>query len=130
MAFNLFKKKEPASAKPAKREDASTPAAPAVSPAIQDTSGAYRVLRSAHVSERASYLMGMNQYVFVVTDKATKPEIKKQIEKRYHVKVLAVRIVRLPGKMKQIGRRQGFRPGIKKAIIRLAEGDVIEQAKP
>ncbi len=94
------------------------------------SSGAFRIMRGTHVSERASLLMGMNQYVFQVAGSATKPEIKKQIEKMYKVHVEKVRIVRLPGKTKQIGRNKGFRPGVKKAIVRLVKGDVIEQAKP
>lgn len=133
MSFNIFGKKK--SVQPAKQLIQKSVVSNAAErektqQSQTDASGAFLVLRGTYVSERASHLMGMNQYVFKVSDKATKPEIKKQIEGMYKVKVEAVRIVRLPGKMKQIGRHQGFRPGAKKAIIRLAEGNVIEQAKP
>lgn len=131
MALNIFGKKKPVQPKKPTQELVGVNKTEHAKPMdVTDMSGAYLVLRGTHISEKASLLMGMNQYVFKVSDKATKPEIRKQIERLYRVKVENIRIVRLPGKMKQIGRHKGFRTGARKAIIRLAEGNVIEQARP
>lgn len=45
------------------------------------------------MSEKALNLISeQNQYIFAVNKKATKPEIKKQIEKIYNIKVEKVRV--------------------------------------
>ena len=62
---------------------------------------------------------------FVVDKKATKPEIKKAVEKIFDVKVQNVRIVNNKPKKKRYGRYMGERPGFKKAYVKLKEGDKI-----
>ncbi len=125
--------KQAAKRAPAKRAAAEQPAvvaAPATGRTSTNALGALRILKRPYVSERASQLMTQNQYVFEVAADAAKPEIRKQIQQRYGVTVTAVRTVHLPGKVKNIGRHSGFRAGAKKAIVRLAPGDTIDQAKP
>jgi large subunit ribosomal protein L23 len=88
------------------------------------------ILRSFYVSEKSSSLGMLNQYVFKVFDVANKSEIKKQVEKMFKVKVKAVKVMNSPGKRRDSGRHPGFKPGYKKAIVVLEEGNVISQVKP
>ena len=51
---------------------------------------------------------------------ATKPEIKKAVEKLFNVKVDEVRVANVHGKVKRQGRYAGRRPDWKKAYVVLA----------
>jgi large subunit ribosomal protein L23 len=84
------------------------------------------VLERPHVSEKSALLAGLNQYVFVIKKSATKSEVKKAIEDFYGVKVEKTRIINIPGKVKRLGRSEGWRPGYKKAIVTLKKGEKIE----
>lgn len=87
---------------------------------------AYRILRTPHVSEKASDLVDSNQYVFKVFPRANKAEIKKAIEAVYGVKAVAVKIINIPAKKKRVGRIEGEKKGYKKAIVKLKESQKIE----
>ncbi|MBI2582673.1 50S ribosomal protein L23 [Candidatus Azambacteria bacterium] len=68
----------------------------------------------------------MRQYVFRVAPRANKIEIARAVENLYGVTVIRVGTVRVPGKVRRRGRYAGFRPGYKKAIVTLKEGESIE----
>jgi large subunit ribosomal protein L23 len=87
---------------------------------------AYRIIKIPHVTEKASYLVRKNQYVFKVWPRANKTEIKKAIEDVFGVEVKGVRIVNIPKKKRRLGRIEGFRKGYKKAIVKIKEGQKIE----
>lgn len=87
---------------------------------------AYKVLKSPHISEKATDLVKKNQYCFNVWDKANKKEIKKAVEGIYGVNVLSVRIIKIPSKKRRLGRTSGFKKGYKKAIATIQEGQKIE----
>ena len=57
------------------------------------------------------------------SDKLT---IKNTIEYLFDVKVIKVNSCRLPRKKKRVGKYIGWKPQYKKAIVRLAQGDVID----
>jgi len=87
----------------------------------------YKVLLGPHISEKATIVAdGNGQYVFRVTSDATKPEIKKAIEALFEVKVESVRTLNLKGKTKRTVRGLGKRSDVKKAYVRLAEGQDID----
>lgn len=91
--------------------------------------GDSHVLKGFYVSEKASFLNSANQYVFKVYDDANKAQIKKQIQKVFDVKVRNVKVINTRRKRRDLGRHPGFKPGYKKAIVRLEEGYSIDQAK-
>jgi large subunit ribosomal protein L23 len=62
----------------------------------------------------------------VVDSRANKNEVADAVEKHFKVKVIDVRTINMPGKTKRRGRSVGIRPGWKKAIVTLKEGDKIE----
>jgi len=72
----------------------------------------------------------LNRYAFITAKKATKKEIKKAVEGMYDVSVLAVNTMIIPAKARSRFTRSGVLAGrtqaYKKAIVPLAEGDVID----
>ncbi len=84
------------------------------------------VLRRPHISEKATNLAEKGFYVFRVEKIACKKEIKKEIEKRYGVSVLSVRIINIPSKKRRVGRTEGTKKGYKKAIVKVKKGQNID----
>jgi len=86
----------------------------------------YRILKSPHVTEKATDLVEKNQYVFRVFPEANKIEMKKAIEDTYGVDVVSVRMINVPAKKRRLGKTKGVKAGYKKAIVRVKEGQKIE----
>lgn len=84
------------------------------------------ILKKVGVSEKITDLNKNNQYVFFVQTTTNKDEIKKEVNRRYDVKVEAVNIIRMRGKVKRVGNKFGRRPSFKKAIVTLKPGHKIE----
>jgi large subunit ribosomal protein L23 len=63
----------------------------------------------------------VGKYTFKVAKDATKPEIKKAIEKLFGVEVAKVTTMNVNGKMKRLGRYEGMTASWKKAIVTLTE---------
>ena len=57
---------------------------------------------------------------------ATKPQIKNAVEKLFNVKVLAVNTLTRKGKTKRFRGIKGRQKDVKKAVVKLAEGDKID----
>ncbi len=92
----------------------------------KETPQLYRILKSPHISEKATDLAEKGKYVFKVFPGANKTEIKKAVENLYGVDVLAVNIIKIPPKKRRLGRISGFKKGYKKAIIKIKKGQKIE----
>jgi large subunit ribosomal protein L23 len=86
----------------------------------------YIIIRNPVITEKATRLGEQNQMVFSVSIDATKPEIKAAIEGLFGVKVLAVNTLLQKGKAKRFKGRPGQRSDVKKAYVRLAEGQSID----
>lgn len=84
------------------------------------------VLRRPIITEKNTALLGQNKYTFEVAREANKPQIKEAVEKAFNVKVTAVNVINVPGKMRRFGRHRGMSPAWKKAVVTLKEGDKIE----
>lgn len=85
------------------------------------------------ITEKSTALMEEGRYVFVVDKRANKIQIAQAIAEIFKVKVTAVNTVNVGGKTKRmhVNRRQaspkfGRRPGYKKAIVKLAQGETIQ----
>ena len=88
---------------------------------------AYRVLKFPHITEKATILAQNNQYVFIVYNDVNKIEIKKAVELLYGVKVLKVRIIKTPKKRIRVGKSFGWKKAYKKAIVRIKDGQKIDE---
>jgi large subunit ribosomal protein L23 len=87
----------------------------------------YDVLRRPLVTEKTNYQSKLNQYSFEVMGSASRTLVKDAVEKLFDVKVTNVNIINTPAKR---GRRRNRRllvrrPGYKKAIVTLADGDTL-----
>ena len=88
------------------------------------------ILRKPLVTEKVSALNEKGKYGFIVDSDANKVEIKKAVEKQYGVNVERVNTMNVMGKLKtrytKAGVLSGRKPNYKKAIVTLAEGEVID----
>lgn len=107
---------------------------------------AYTVVKSRHITEKTTTLEQLHnaesnpcvarckspKYVFIVDQKASKPEIARAVEEIYKekkIKVVAVNTIRVKPKLKKRGRaggKPGAAPAFKKAIVTLEPGDVLD----
>ena len=114
--MNILSKKKPKIVEPAKK----TKSGGVLS------YGGVRVIRGFRRSEKATDLGANSQYVFLVDIQATKPNVRREVERRYSVKVVAVNIIKQRGKAKRLGATLGRRSDFKKAMVTLAAGNKID----
>jgi len=86
----------------------------------------YEVIRRPVITEKNTMLLERNKYTFEVAISANKPQIKEAVEKAFKVKVTAVNVMHVPGKMRRAGSRRGMTRSWKKAVVTLEEGQKIE----
>lgn len=128
--FNFGKKKEekPKAAKPKAEAPKKVVEKKPSQPRGEKTvlGDAYKVLKSPHVTEKATDLTENDQYAFNVYKRANKKDVKRAVEDVFGVDVVSVNIINIPRKKLRVGRTQGTKPGYKKAIVRVAKGQKIE----
>ena len=61
------------------------------------------------------------RYTFYVKNTANKIEIRHAVEKLFGVKVAKVNTINCKGKLKRMGRNEGYTPNRKKAVVILKE---------
>lgn len=105
----------------------------------------YNVIIAPHITERTVALSYGNvrekdesklvrKYTFIVDPDANKLEIKAALESIYNagkkasdaIKVESVRTMRVPGKKRRRGKSVGYESDRKKAIVTLAQGQILE----
>jgi len=84
------------------------------------------IIKAPLVTEKSRMEQENGKYVFLVSPKATKTEIKDAIEKIFKVKVVEISTLNVKPKEKRVGRYTGLTNRSKKAIVKLAEGMTIE----
>lgn len=89
----------------------------------------YEVLRQPLVTEKTNYLVNkLHQYVFEVSNDATRNLVKDAVEQIFEVKVVKVNIINVPAKRTRRARSRRLsvrNPAYKKAIVTLAPEDSI-----
>ena len=89
-------------------------------------SESFNVLIRPMVTEKTSYQSGkLNQYSFIIAEKATRTMVKEALEHAFDVTVARVNIINTPAKRGRRARSRRLlvrRAGYKKAIVTLAEG--------
>ena len=86
----------------------------------------YDVILAPVITEKSTMLSEFNAVVFKVAGDATKPAIKAAVEALFDVKVLSVNTLVTKGKTKRWKGKPYTRSDVKKAIVRLAEGQSID----
>ena len=89
----------------------------------------FEVLRRPVVTEKSNYQASkLRQYVFEVVSDATRENVKTAVETAFDVDVVRVNIVNLPAKSTKSSKTHRLsirKPGVKKAIVTLQEGQTI-----
>ncbi len=85
-----------------------------------------QVLLAPVVSEKSYSQIADRKYTFKVHKDAHKTQVRQAVEQLFEVKVLDVKILKVQPKPKRRGVIKGVRPGWKKAIVQLREGNSIE----
>jgi large subunit ribosomal protein L23 len=88
------------------------------------------VLIKPLVTEKFSAMNESGRYGFIVDKNANKVEIKKEVEATYGVNVSSVNTMIQPGKSKSRYTKsrviEGNSPAYKKAVVQVAEGEIID----
>ena len=86
----------------------------------------YDVIIAPHITEKSTLASENNAVVFKVANDATKPQIKEAIEAIYNKKVVSVNTLVMKGKTKRWKGKPYKRTDVKKAVVTLAEGEMID----
>jgi len=86
----------------------------------------YDVIVGPVITEKATRVSEHGQVVFKVRLDANKAEIKQAVQNIFGVQVVAVNTLVQKGKTKRFRGRPGKRNDVKKAFVRLAEGQSID----
>ena len=81
---------------------------------------------SPSITEKSTSLSEYNKVVFKVHKGANKSSIKKSIEKLFKVNVVKINTINLKGKTKLVRGKKTTKPNIKKAIVTLKKGQIID----
>ena len=84
------------------------------------------VIRRPLITEKATRALELNQYTFEVDPRAAKPDLQAAVESLFDVKVVGVSTMNPPRRTRRVGRFAGKRAQVKKAVVRLAEGNAIQ----
>lgn len=88
------------------------------------------ILKQPLITEKISAMNERGVYGFIVEKTAKKPEIKHAVEKMFGVKVVSIRTIRYAAKHKSRYTKakvvSGFTNAFKKAIVQVADGEVID----
>lgn len=86
----------------------------------------YDVIRSPVITEKATMASEQDKVVFIVSQNATKPEIKAAVESLFEVKVKAVNTMNRKGKTKRFRNIPGRQSDTKRAVVTLVDGHSID----
>ena len=87
---------------------------------------ARQVLIAPVVSEKSYSQIEARKYSFRVHPDAHKTQIRQAVEELFEVKVERVNVSQVKSKPKRRGLHRGRKPGWKKAVVQLREGESIE----
>ena len=125
--FNRTKKEEPGADKTAvvrtKKSFSPRTARPAVEKSERRPAA---LVLLPHLTEKTSDGVARRHYTFRIDEGVNKPQVKRAVEGEFGVIVTQVRITNMPDKMRRRGKQTGWKAGLKKATITLAEGHVLE----
>lgn len=84
------------------------------------------ILKRPIVTEKSTDLMAENKYTFEVDLRANKMQVKAAVEEIFNVEVEQVNTLRVKGKLRRMGRHEGYTSEWKKAVVTLEPGHSIE----
>ena len=78
------------------------------------------------ITEKTTKLIEENKYTFEVKQGSNKVEVAKAVEELWQVKVVAVNMINTQRKTRRVGKYEGLRPAVQKAVVTLAKGDKLD----
>jgi large subunit ribosomal protein L23 len=84
------------------------------------------VLLAPVVSEKSYNLIEERKYAFKIHPDAHRTQVRQAVEELFGVHVEGVNVLKVQSKPKRRGMTKGIKPGWKKAIVQLREGETIE----
>ena len=86
----------------------------------------YDILVRPLITEKSMKLVEEGKYTFEVKQGSNKVEVKKALEELFKVEVTAVNMMNTLRKKRRVGKYEGLRPAVQKAIVTLAEGQKLD----
>ena len=87
----------------------------------------WQVIERPLITEKDTNQLAVGKYTFRVAREANKVQIKEAVEKIFKVQVAEVNVMNVRGKERGLGRKKGFAPNWKKAVVSLKPGQRIEE---
>jgi large subunit ribosomal protein L23 len=84
------------------------------------------ILLAPVVSEKSYSLIEEGKYAFRVHPDAHRTQVRQAVEELFNVHVTGVNMLKVQAKPKRRGLIKGVKPGWKKAIVQLKQGETIE----
>ena len=89
-----------------------------------------QVLVKPLLTEKSSVITeDANRYAFKVLRKANKYQVREAVEKMFDVKVVDIKTIVVPGKVKRSGKSLKKTSSWKKAYVKIADGQKLELFK-
>jgi large subunit ribosomal protein L23 len=86
----------------------------------------FDIIKNLLRTEKGTQQEPFGKYLFEVSGRANKIQIKKAVEDIYKVKVRSVNSVNVKGKLRRVRQELGKTAAWKKAVVTLEEGQKIE----
>ena len=86
----------------------------------------YDIIVRPLITEKSMKLVDEGKYTFEVKQGANKVEVKKAVEELFKVDVTAINMMNTQRKRRRVGKYEGLRPAVQKAIVTLAEGHKLD----
>ena len=86
----------------------------------------YDIIKRPLITEKGTKLIDEGKYTFEVMAGVNKIEVKNAIEEVFKVNVVKVNIMNVRKKERRVGKYQGFRPAVRKAIVTLQKGQTLD----
>ncbi|MBI2054824.1 MAG: 50S ribosomal protein L23 [Candidatus Sungbacteria bacterium] len=126
----IFNKDKTKKAAGEQRSAEALPKTEAAAPALKDAMSGLLILRGPHITEKtAAAQKTLSAYTLRIPKNTNKIQVRETVEKRYRVKVESVRITKTHSKIRRVGRREGAKAGVMKAVVTLEKGQSIELGK-
>ena len=82
----------------------------------------YDIIVRPLITEKSMGMTEVRKYTFEVKQGSNKVEVIKAVEELFNVKVTSVNMVNTQRKTRRVGKYEGLRPAVQKAIVTLADG--------
>ena len=86
----------------------------------------YEIIVRPLITEKSMKLVEEGKYTFEVKQGSNKVEVKKAVEELFKVEVTAVNMMNTLRKKRRVGKYEGLRPAVQKAIVTLADGQKLD----